>query len=116
MVYMYHSFPIHSSADGHLGCFHVLSIINSDAMNIGVHVSLSDLVSSVCMRASSYLTLRSELSKEKHVDRVRDLIRRDCPGREQQSKGTQENALPRAASIRFRGDGVSFRVVSGQSF
>ena len=23
MVYMYHSFLIHSSADGHLGCFHV---------------------------------------------------------------------------------------------
>ena len=46
---MYHSFLIHSSADGHLGCFHVLAIINSAVMNIGVHVSLSDLVSLVCM-------------------------------------------------------------------
>ena len=49
MVYMYHSFLIHSSADGHLGCFHVLAMINSAAMNIGVHVSLSDLVSLVSL-------------------------------------------------------------------
>ena len=49
---MYHSFLINSSADGHLGCFHVLVIINSAARNIGVHVSLSLLVSSVCMSSS----------------------------------------------------------------
>ena len=52
MVYMYHTFLIHSSADGHLGCFHVLAMINSAVMNTGVHVSLSILVSSVCMPSS----------------------------------------------------------------
>ena len=52
MVYMYHSFLIDLSADGHLGSFHVLAITNSAAMNIGVHVSLSDLVSLVCMPRS----------------------------------------------------------------
>ena len=57
MVYMYHSFLIHSSADGHLGCFHVLAIINSPAMNTGVHVSLSDLVSLVCMPRSGIAAL-----------------------------------------------------------
>ena len=30
MVYMYHSFLIHSSADGHLGCFHVLYTIKGE--------------------------------------------------------------------------------------
>ena len=43
---MYHSFFIHSSVHGHLGCFYVLAIVNSAAMNIEVHVSFSILVSS----------------------------------------------------------------------
>ena len=48
----YHSFLIHSSADGYLGCFHVLAFINNAAMNIRVHMSLSILVSLVCMPSS----------------------------------------------------------------
>ena len=43
---MYHNF-IHSSVNGHLGCFHVLDIVKSAAMNNGIQVFFfSILVSS----------------------------------------------------------------------
>ena len=51
-MYVYHNFFIHSSVNGHLGCFHVLAIVNSAAMNNGIHVSLSVLVSSGYMPRS----------------------------------------------------------------
>ena len=35
---MYHIIFIHSSVDGHLGCFQVLAVVNSAAVNTGVHV------------------------------------------------------------------------------
>ena len=49
---MYHNFLIYSSVNGHLGCFHVLANVNSAAMNNGIYVSLSILVSSGYMPRS----------------------------------------------------------------
>ena len=49
---MHHSCFIHSSVCGHLGCVHVLAIVNSAAVNTGVHVSFSILVSSGYMLQS----------------------------------------------------------------
>ena len=51
-MYVYHDFFIHSSVSGHLGCFHVLAIVNSATMNNGIHVSFSILVSSGYMPRS----------------------------------------------------------------
>ena len=39
LIYRHHTFFIHPSIDGHLGCFHVLATVHSASMNIGVHIS-----------------------------------------------------------------------------
>ena len=44
-MYIYHNFFIHSSVNGHLGCFHAQAVVNSAAVNNGIHMSFSILVS-----------------------------------------------------------------------
>ena len=41
---MYHVFFVHSSVVGHLDCFHVLAIVNSAAVDIGIHVSFQIMI------------------------------------------------------------------------
>ena len=57
-MYKYHSFLIHLPANGHLGWLHVLAIVNSAAMKLGVHVSFRIVVCSgymlSCGVAGSY--------------------------------------------------------------
>ena len=49
-IYMYHIIvSIHSAVDGHLGCFHVLAIVNTAAVDIGLRVSFWIRVLSGCM-------------------------------------------------------------------
>ena len=49
---MYHNFCVHSSVNGHLGCFHVLAVVESAATDTGVHVSLSGMDFSEHMSSS----------------------------------------------------------------
>ena len=52
MVYMKHIFFTHLSVDGHLGCSHVLALVNSTIMNIWLHVSFLVIVLSEYMPKS----------------------------------------------------------------
>ena len=49
---MYHTFFIHSFVNENLGYFHVLAIVNTAAMNIGVYVSFWIIVLSWYMPRS----------------------------------------------------------------
>ena len=69
---MYHIFFIHSSADGHLGCLHVLHTINRAAVNTGEHVSFQSMAFSGYMLrsriAESYSSSSFTFLKTLHTD------------------------------------------------
>ena len=66
IVYMYHSFLIHSSADGHLGCFHVLAIMEHSAIHLFVVVVPSLLSLCSCLLLFLLLILYLRLTKTNH--------------------------------------------------
>ena len=70
---MYHNFFIHSSVDGHLGCFRVLTIVNSAAMNNGMHVSLSFLVFSGYMPRSGIAGSYGSFIHKKNMEHFMNL-------------------------------------------
>ena len=74
MAFIYHIFFIHSYINGHLGCIHVLAVVNSTAMNTEVHASFQFMVFSGYMPRSgiagsllllfSYLVMSDSLQSQ----------------------------------------------------
>ena len=43
ILFIHHIFFIYSSIDEHLGCFHILAIVNNAGMNTGMYISFKSV-------------------------------------------------------------------------
>ena len=69
------------------------------------------------LKPGSYLTLGNELSEETTcADKARDFIGKGARVESRRVREPRRTALPNGCSLGFYGDGISFRVVFGQSF
>ena len=60
---MHHIFFLHSSVDGHLGCFRIVTIVNSTAMNIEVHVSFRIILKNYFLKMNFSIMLGKDYSR-----------------------------------------------------
>ena len=82
---MYHVFFNHLSADGHLGCFHVLALVNSAAVNLRVHVSL---------QIKSFLWIYAQESDCRIIYRLALILLEEMKKFQKTKTQTSERALP----------------------
>lgn len=88
-IYVYHIIFIHSSAVGHLGCFHLLPIVTSATMDTGVHASFEIIMFSGYMPKSGTAGTYGSLN---HKMEQNYAICRDVDGPSNcQSKVSQKN-------------------------